>query len=126
MIFFPTISPTSRRVTQGQYAVKRFNSIAGTGTSRVYSSQPFGSLMDLSFDNVPDSTAMAICDCYEQTRGSYSGLTLPSSLWSGFLPELAVMLKRDYTWRFAEQPQVVSGAPGVSSVSVKLEGQRDI
>jgi hypothetical protein len=122
---FPAITPTSRNVTQGQYPVKRFSSIAGTGTSRIYGSQPFGSSMDLNFANVPDSTALAICECYERARGSYGEVVLPPAIWNGCDPSLASVLERDYIWRFSDQPTVASGVPGTSSVSVKLEGQRD-
>ena len=125
MTTFPALTPTSRRVTQGQYAVKRFTTISGTGTTRAYSSQPFNSTLELSFDNVPDSSALAIMKCYESARGNYAALTLPSALWNGLDPALQLVLQRDYTWRFAEQPQLTSGVPGISSIAVKLEGQRD-
>jgi len=122
---FPAIPPTSRNITPGQYPVKRFTSIAGTGTSRVYGSQPFGASMDLNFANVSDSVALAICECYDLARGSYDEVVLPPAIWDGCDPALASVLARDYIWRFAEQPTVASGVPGTSSVSVKFEGQRD-
>lgn len=125
MTIFPSLTPTSRRVTQGQYAVKRFTTISGTGTTRAYSSQPFNSALELSFDNIPDSSALAIVNCYESARGSYAPLTLPLPIWEGLDSNLRTKLERDYTWRFAEQPQLTSGPPGISSVSVKLEGHRD-
>lgn len=125
MTIFPSLTPTSRRVIQGQYAVKRFTTISGTGNTRRYSSQPFNSSLELSFDNISDSSALAIVNCYESAGGSFDALTLPSSLWDGVDPALQQKLQRDYTWRFAEQPQLISGRPGTSSVTVKLDGQRD-
>ena len=125
MIAFPSLTPTSRRVTQGQYAVKRFNSIAGTGTSRAYSSQPFNSSLELSFDNISDASALLIITCFESARGTFAALMLPSSIWDGMDLTLRDALQRDYTWRFAEQPVLASGPSGISSVTVRLEGQRD-
>jgi hypothetical protein len=125
MTNFPVLRPTSRRITQGQYAVKRFTSIAGTGVTRAYGSQPFNSRLDLEFNNISDIDALAIVNTYEEARGNYGALNLPSSLWDGMENELQVQLLRDYTWRFAEQPNLTSGTPGVSNISVKLEGQRD-
>ena len=122
---FPSLKPTSRQVRLGQYPVKRFTNITGTGTTRIYGSQPFGSEMDLSFDNIKDVAALLIAECYDAARGSTEGLTLPSTIWSGMELNLSIKLERDYIWRFAEAPQVVSGVPGISSVIVKLEGQRD-
>ena len=125
MTTFPALTPTSRRVTQGQYAVKRFISIAGTGTTRAYGSQPFNASLDLEFANIPDVDALAIVNCYEAARGSTQAINLPTQLWSGMNKALVNQLQRDYAWRFAEQPQLTSGAPGISSIVVKLEGQRD-
>lgn len=125
MADFPALTPTSRRITQGQYAVKRFTSISGTGVTRAYSSQPFNSLIELEFSNITDAAAIQIVQCYEQSRGSYAPLVLPNELWSGVRADLRSLLERDYTWRFADQPQISSVVPGVSTISVRLEGQRD-
>lgn len=122
---FPAVAPTSRRITQGQYAVKRFTTIAGTGTTRAYSSQPFNSSMNLEFANISDEVASLIVTAYENARGSYDALTLPPDIWNGIEPGLKARLERDYTWRFAEQPVLTSTAPGVSSMAVRLDGQRD-
>lgn len=125
MVTFPSLSPSSRAVTQGQYAVKRFNSISGTGTTRVYGSQPFNAAMDLEFSNISDLDALLIVEAYEDARGSATPLTLPSALWTGMADALRVRLQRDYTWRFLDQPKITSAVPGVSSISITLEGQRD-
>lgn len=125
MIDFPELRPTSRSITQGQYAVKRFTSIAGTGTTRVYGSKPFNAEIALRFDNISDKDALAIINAYEAARGSKEILKLPLAIWDGMLTELRLGLQRDYSWRFSEQPQITSGRPGISSIAVKLEGQRD-
>lgn len=125
MIHFPPVKPSSRRVTQGQYAVKRFNSISGTGTTRAYGSQPFNAALELEFSNIRDAIAVQIVDAYEAANGSKSALVLPPELWSGMEGELQLRMQRDYTWRFADQPQLTSVRPGLSSMTVRLEGQRD-
>lgn len=125
MTIFPELAPTSRAVTQGQYAVKRFTSIAGTGTTRAYSSQPFGSALEMNFDNITDTAALSIVNCYENARGSYGEITIPSKVWDGMDRLLKERLERDYIWRFSEQPRITSVRPGISSVTVRLEGMRD-
>lgn len=112
-------------MVQGQYAVKRFTTIAGTGTSRLYSSQPFNASLELEFNNISDNAATQIAACYESAQGSYAALTLPQELWSGVSSDLRDQLSRDYIWRFSEQPKISSVVPGISSVSVKLDGHRD-
>jgi hypothetical protein len=125
MTNFPALVPTSRSVTQGQYPVKRFTSIAGTGTTRAYGSQPFGASLEVEFGNVPDLQALAVVTCYESARGSYASLSLPITIWDGMDDLLREQLERDYTWRFSEQPRITSVRPGISSVTVRLEGMRD-
>lgn len=125
MTDFPALTPTSRSVRQGKYAVKRFTSIAGTGTTRAYGSQPYESTMEMEFSNIPDSSAILIVDCYESSRGSFGHLSLPQAVWKGMDEILRDRLQRDYVWRFSEQPSITSAYPGRSSVSVRLEGMRD-
>lgn len=122
---FPALAPSSRRVVQGQYATKRFTSIAGTGTTRVYGSQPFNASMELEFANVLDTDAQRIAAAYDAARGSYDALTLPSEVWQGLDSTLRTTLERDYSWRFGAAPTITSVSPGRSSLSVTLEGQRD-
>lgn len=122
---FPPIAPTSRRVTQGQYAVKRFTSIAGTGTTRAYGSQPFNAALELEYSNIADTAALEIVSAYEAANGGKGALSLPLELWSGMDGALQLKMQRDYVWRFADQPQLTSVRPGLSSMTVRLEGQRD-
>jgi hypothetical protein len=100
-------------------------SIAGTGTTRAYGSQPFNATIDLEFGNIADAIALQIVNAYEAANGSKNQLTLPDELWDGMDTFLRSKLQRDYVWRFAEQPQLTSVRPGLSSMTVKLEGQRD-
>ena len=99
--------------------------MAGTGTSRIYGSQPFDSKMDLEFSNRLDRDVLKIVEAHESSRGAYDVLELPDEIWSGMEDALRVRLQRDYSWRFDGEPQVTSGSPGVSSVSVSLGGKRD-
>ena len=125
MTSFPAIRPTSRSVTQGQYAVKRFTSISGTGSTRIYGSQPFGAKLTLEFGNISDENTLLIVQAYENAYGNKNSLSLPSEIWDGMDSQLRLKLERDYLWRFFKQPQITSGRPGRSSISVTLEGQRD-
>lgn len=122
---FPQITPTEMSHTLGQYPVKRFTTIAGTGTSRIYGNQPFNAGISVQFSNIRNDVALSIVDAYEQARGAFSALSLPTEFWKATSDGLRERFQRDYSWRFAEQPQFTPGPPGLSSVTVRLEGQRD-
>lgn len=112
-------------MTQGQYATKRFTSIAGTGTTRAYGSQPFNAELDLEFDNLSDSDALLIAQAYDDARGEKDDIDLPDEVWQGMTFELKTRLAGTFLWRFVGQPTISSVRPGVSSISVRLSGQRD-
>jgi len=122
---FPALTPSSRQITQGQYATKRFTSIAGTGTTRAYSTKPFNAELALQFENLTDAQALSVATAYDQARGSKDDLTLPDAFWAGMSEELKILIAGTYLWRFAEQPRLTSVRPGVTSISVRLSGQRD-
>jgi len=122
---FPALVPTSRRVTQGQYATKRFTSIAGTGTTRAYGSQPFNAELALQFDNLSDTETLLIAEAYDNARGEKDDLSLPAEVWQGMDADLKNRLVGSLLWRFSGQPSISSVRPGVSSISVRLSGQRD-
>lgn len=122
---FPAKKPSTRNVTAGQYAVKRFISIAGTGSTRVYGSQPFNSKLQLAYNNISDEETIEFVVAHENARGSFDSLDLPPETWDGLDLMLRERLERDYVWRFASPPSIQSIAPGRSSVSIELEGQRD-
>lgn len=122
---FPAIAPTGRSYKLGSYPVKRFTSIAGTGVSRLYGSQPTSATLDLEYSNKGDAVASAITTAYETAQGSFGALTLPPEIWAGMDSVLQEQLQRDYTWRFSERPTIASVKAGVCTIQVNLEGQRD-
>lgn len=124
---FPNIKPSSRDIQPGQFPVKRFTTIAGTGFTRLYGSQPFNASIDLAFQNIGDAAVQSILDAFEAAYGATDDLALPELLWDGVSDRLRERLERDYLWRFAQQapPQVRSVRRGISTVSVRLEGHRD-
>lgn len=124
-VFFPALKPSSRQVTQGQFATKRFNSIAGTGTTRIYGSKPFNSTIELEYQNRNDVDVLDFITSYEEARGSFDSLALPDELWDGMDVAMRTQLEGTYIWRYASPPSVTSVAPGLSSIQITLEGQRD-
>ena len=61
---FPTIKPTSRSYTPGEYPTQEFVSLDGTKTYMRYGNKRSESTLDLSFNNITDSEADQILDNY--------------------------------------------------------------
>ena len=113
---FPALRPVSRSYTPGQFPTKRFNSMNGSGVTRLYGNVSFDATMSLQF-MVTDLQLESITTCYESARGGYDDLALPDDVFSG--------MNKDYfptqlEWRWADSPSVESIQGDLSRVTVNL------
>ena len=122
---FPSICPVSRRFKAAEFPTKRFTSINGAGTTRLYGSKGFDATLDVQF-LVDDDTLIAIVDNWEDSMGTYMAVDLPDSVLSGNA-ELLDELVPDYLeWHWAEPPTVESVNLGLHRVTVKLIAHLEI
>ena len=123
-VSFPSLIPTQRTYTVGDYPTKRFNSISGAGTTRLYGSKAFDAVLDLEF-SANDTELTTILACFNSAYGSGTALTLPSSIFNGMNSALQAQIPSYVTWRWQETPQVQSVFNNRSRVTVKLIGTLD-
>ena len=123
---FPSIKPTSRSYTPGEYPTQEFVSLDGTKTYMRYGNKRSESTLDLSFSNITDSEADEILDNYvtvnenwttanEKTRwvtfNSSNGLNGAESGLPSYLRESGLR------WRYSKPPKVKSVQKGISNVT---------
>jgi hypothetical protein len=127
MSIFPSICPSSRSITLGKFATKRFQFISGNSTIKVYGKKSFDVELSLEFGNeggIPDSVAATIYKCWKESYGIYSPITLPDIIFMGMKPELIAKIPPDLMWYFAQDPPFITNIrPGRSKVALKLEGR---
>ncbi len=122
---FPTICPVSRRFKAAEFPTKRFTSINGAGTTRLYGNKGFDATLDVQF-LVNDDNLVAIVDNWEASFGTYLPVTLPPSVIAGN-DDLLDDLVPDYLeWHWAEPPSVESVNLGLHRVTVKLIAHLEI
>ena len=114
-----TCGPTSRRYTPGQYPTKRFNSISGAGTTRLYGSKAFDARLELSL-MLKDDDVCAVMKCWHDAKGTYDTITLPPEFLVGSSDLLDCSIPDYLNWRWAEEPSVESVLPGRSRVQINL------
>ena len=120
---FPNVCPQSRRFTAGKYAVKRFNSISGASSTRLYGSQPFDAQLQL--DYLLDDQEMAqFLASWHVSKGGAGIVLLGTAIYGGIDPALIAQMK-SYSWRWSAAPQVESVLPGRSRIQVSLIGTLD-
>tara|TARA_R100000951_G_scaffold105312_1_gene99037 strand:+ start:2947 stop:3327 length:381 start_codon:yes stop_codon:yes gene_type:complete len=123
-VSFPSLTPTQRTYTVGEYPTKRFNSISGAGTTRLYGSKAFDAVLDLRF-SVNDADLAKILECFNSAYGPGTELNLPQNIFNGMSSALQAQIPNYVNWRWQETPQVRSVFNDRSSVTVKLIGTLD-
>ena len=121
---FPAIAPTRRSYTAPQFPTKRFDSISGAGVTRLYGSKSFEAQLQLEF-TVPDSETAQFLKCYENARGDFDTLALPSVIFDGMSANLRDQIPSHLSWRFGTTPQVESLFPNQSRLRIELIGTLD-
>ena len=123
MIDFPTLSPTRRRFTPGEYPIKRFDSISGAGVTRLYGSKAFNATLNLEF-LLDDVGTEAVLQSWHDSMGGAKVLTLPTELFEGMNgPE--GQIPNYLNWRWAQVPSVQSVLPGRSRIQASLVATLD-
>ena len=119
-----TCGPTKRTFVPGQYATKRFASISGAGTTRLYGSKAFDTQLRLTF-MLNDEDTCVVLKCWDDAYGTYDVINLPEEFFAGSSPILDCGVPDYLNWRWAEAPSVESLLPGRSRVQVNLVATLD-
>ena len=76
---FPSIKPTSRSYTPGNYPSTNFESLDGTKTHIRYGNKRVNATLSLGFSNITDAEAALILENYEDVNSDYDYVTFSSS-----------------------------------------------
>lgn len=118
---FPTIEPTGREFSPGDWPIKRFNAQSGAEVRILYGSQRINAKIDLKYDNVSDGNAQLFLDDYAEQIGTLRTFDLPDAVrvgWSGSVSSIDA--PSGAKWRYESEPVVRAVRPGRSSVTVSL------
>lgn len=120
---YPSLKPTSRNFSAGDYSYKTFKSQSGKEVRILYGDKRTGMTLDLSYENITDSAADDFVAHYDEVKGGFSTFTLPSEVragWSGTAS--AIDVPTGNNWRYESPPSITAVRPGISNVTVKLVG----
>ncbi len=117
--------PTKRTFSPGRYPTKRYNSISGAGTTRLYGSKAFDATLRMTF-TLNDEDTCAVMKCWHDARGTYDTITLPDEFLAGSGDLLDCTVPDYLNWRWAEAPSVESVLPGRSRVQINLIATLDV
>lgn len=127
MATFPDITPTSLDYRPPKFAIKSTTGLSGVTTRRLFGNKPYNATISMSFDNIPNSIATLILQCWIDANGQSDVVTLPDSIFDGSRDDLLAFTKANSGsgWHFSEEPSLARSAPGYSTVSVQMEASLD-
>lgn len=112
---FPDLCPVARRYTPGKYATRRYQSISGAGSSRLYGNKAFDAELELEF-LCTDIMIVEIAESWHVSKGGF----YPTPLPDGVLGEAKFIIPGFLEWRWADEPSIQSVQPDLSRVGVRF------
>ena len=119
MATFPSLCPVRREFTAAQFPTRRFNSISGAGTTRIYGNKAFDARLKLEFV-ADDESVEEIIQNWHDSLGSYLEVELPEEVYAGQTELLQAVTPRHLEWHWEVAPTVSSVQPNLSRVQVNL------
>jgi len=127
---FPSITPSSRSYSPGEYPETEFLALNGARSIVRFGANQVGHRLQLTFRNISDAEALQIVQHYATVNGDYTNATFIISNTSGPMAGvtstgLAQEMSQQGTatkWRYSNPPSVQSVYPGVSTVTCTFIG----
>jgi len=117
---FPTLIPTSREFTPGDWPIKRFSSQSGAEVRILYGSQRINAKLSFNYTNISNANGQLFLDDYDSTYGTLRTFTLPSVLFSGWPNATGLNAPPGTRWRYESEPKIQHVYAGRCSVAVEL------
>ena len=120
MATFPTLNPSSRTFTPGEYPHTPFTSLSGAQNRVRNSNVMLGSELRLSFVAITEAEMLSILSHYQAQQGSFGSFLLPSVVWNGTDSPSSYELT-GYGWIYAAPPTVRDMPCGGHDVELQLQ-----
>ena len=109
MATFPSLTPSSRTYTPGQYPHTAFTAWSGAENRVRHSNVMLDARLRLSFSGLSEAQMLSVLSHYQGQRGGYESFALPSDVWSG-ITATSTLSPYNYRWRY-DSPPVVTDLP---------------
>jgi hypothetical protein len=125
MAVFPSFTPSQRSFKPGIYPQRSYRSLSGVVTKRTFGNSPSQATLEMSFNNVPDSTAASIIAHYNSQTAANLRFLVDNTLGGidASLTDYANGSTDNLRWEYSGPPEVQSVRPGRSTITVSLIGE---
>lgn len=121
---YPTLKPTTREFSPPIYPKSTVYTMNNRSSRYLMASKPGQAVLDLSYENVPDSLGYDFIRSYEECQGQLKPITLPDDFLSGVSQELEnyiSMAGSSLSWRWASPPVVDFVKAGIVNIRTSLK-----
>ena len=119
MATFPSLTPTTRLYTPGDFPSAIQSSSSGTTTGFRRGNRRINQTLQLTFDNLTETQVNLIRTHYDGQNGSFSIFYLSAECWTGYTT-LPVPLVSDFAWLYANAPTISDGIVSKWNVEIEL------
>lgn len=119
MATFPSIIPTTRLYTQGDFPNALQATSNGTTTGFRLGNRRINQTLQLSFNNLTETEVNTIRTHYDGQNGSFEFFYLSPSTWNGYASP-PVALVSDFAWLYASPPVISDGITSKWNVEIEL------
>ena len=119
MAIFPSITPTARLYTQGNFPSAIQASSNGVTTGYRRGNRRINQTLQLSFNNLTEAQVTQIRNHFDGQNGSFSIFYLSAEVWAGYTTP-PVALISDFAWLYANAPTISDGIVSKWNVEIEL------
>ena len=119
MANFPSITPSTRLYTQGNFPSAIQASSNGVTTGFRRGNRRINQTLQLSFNNLTESQVTQIRNHFDGQNGSFSIFYLSAEVWAGYTTP-PVALVSDFAWLYANAPTISDGIVSKWNVEIEL------
>ena len=119
MATFPSITPSARLYTQGDFPSAIQASSNGVTTGYRRGNRRINQTLQLSFNNLTEAQVTQIRNHYDGQNGSFSIFYLSAEVWAGYTTP-PVALVSDFAWLYANAPTISDGIVSKWNIEIEL------
>ena len=119
MATFPTLYPSTRTFTPGDYPHTPFQTLSNRNRRVLHSNALNAAGLRLTFVRLSQSDMLSILSHYNGQQGEFVPFAIPSSILQGFTA--GDFLPAGHLWRYASPPEVADFCGPYHDVTVALE-----
>lgn len=103
MATFPSLTPSTRSFTPGEYPVTPFRARSGSEVRIRHGDVAYGHKLNLGFTLLTETEARSIIDHHSGQQGSFLSFAFPSDVWVGYTSP-STLVPSGYTWKWESIP----------------------